>query len=416
MRAAATWRAALVLIALAGAPPWVCAQQAVVDEAQALIAQGRAVEAATRLEAARLAAPDDRAILQALIRAHTAQRGAARLPATTNPAPVVARVDALRVTEPQTAPRTNEPQTSLRVNEPQTPLRVNEPQTPLRVNEPQTPLRVNEPQPPLRVAAPIAASPTPPRSPHAASPLAAPPEGAAHALVIGIDRYRQHAPLLTAVADARLVGALLRERYGFAVETVENATRRQVLDALAQLRKRVGANDRVLVYYAGHGVQDDATGRGYWLPVDAERDNVANWVSNGDVADMLQGLTARHALVIADSCFAGTLARGASAPRPDARPDALQRLAARRSRAVLTSGGLEPVLDSGAGRHSIFARALVDVLASQGEAVEAGRVFTAVRDRMVRVADQTPQYAAMHDAGHEGGEFIFTPIAAVAVR
>jgi hypothetical protein len=78
---------------------------------------------------------------------------------------------------------------------------------------------------------------------------------------------------------------------------------------------------------------------------------------------------------------------------------------------VLSSGGLEPVLDSGGGgRHSVFARALADVLGAQDEPLEAGRVFSAVRERVVRSAEQTPQYAPIHEAGHEGGEFIFAPL------
>jgi len=38
-------------------------------------------------------------------------------------------------------------------------------------------------------------------------------------------------------------------------------------------------------------------------------------------------------------------------------------MAQRRSRTVLTSGGLEPVLDTGSGGHSVFAQAFLRVLA-----------------------------------------------------
>jgi hypothetical protein len=67
------------------------------------------------------------------------------------------------------------------------------------------------------------------------------------------------------------------------------------------------------------------------------------------------------------------------------------------------------VLDAGAGQHSIFARAFVDTLAENKEPLEAARLFVELRARVVRAAEQTPQYAQLHDAGHDGGDFVFVP-------
>ncbi|HEX2245327.1 MAG TPA: hypothetical protein VHH94_03455, partial [Gammaproteobacteria bacterium] len=44
----------------------------------------------------------------------------------------------------------------------------------------------------------------------------------------------------------------------------------------------------------------------------------------------------------------------------------------KRSRMVLTSGGLEPVLDAGGGNHSVFAKALLDVLKANSEIPRRG--------------------------------------------
>jgi hypothetical protein len=248
--------------------------------------------------------------------------------------------------------------------------------------------------------------------PKAAPPSAAPsqpPAGKFHALVIGNNRYRALTPLLTAVADARLVSELLRGQYGFDVETLENASRQDIIQALSRLRRITTEADRVLIYYAGHGIRDEKTGRGYWLPVDAQSDNIANWVSSNDITDLAAAMPARHALIVADSCFSGALTRAGLGITLDERAGVLQRLVAKRSRTVLTSGGLEPVLDAGAGQHSIFARAFVDALSENKEPLEAARLFVELRSRVVRAAEQTPQYAQLHDAGHDGGDFVFVP-------
>jgi Caspase domain len=243
----------------------------------------------------------------------------------------------------------------------------------------------------------------------AVTPALPPSPGKFHALVIGNNRYRAFTPLLTAVADARLVGDLLRGQYGFEVETLENASRQDIIQAMSRLRRVTTEADRVLIYYAGHGIRDEKTGRGYWLPVDAQADNIANWVSSNDISDLAAAMPARHALIVADSCFSGALTRAGLGIALDERTGVLQRLIAKRSRTVLTSGGLEPVLDAGAGQHSIFARAFVDTLAENKEPLEAARLFVELRARVVRAAEQTPQYAQLHDAGHDGGDFVFVP-------
>ena len=55
------------------------------------------------------------------------------------------------------------------------------------------------------------------------------------------------------------------------------------------------------MFYAGHGELDNANLRGHWLPVDAEPENTANWISNVAITDVLNAMAAKHVLVIADS-------------------------------------------------------------------------------------------------------------------
>ena len=97
-----------------------------------------------------------------------------------------------------------------------------------------------------------------------------------HALVIGINSYRNLPRLRTAVTDARAVADVLQRDYGFRTTLLTNATRGEILDTLLSLRNRLTEKDNLLVYYAGHGVLDNAADRGFWLPRNAREPHFAS--------------------------------------------------------------------------------------------------------------------------------------------
>ncbi|MGH1539858.1 MAG: caspase family protein [Arenicella sp.] len=232
-----------------------------------------------------------------------------------------------------------------------------------------------------------------------------------HALIIGNNDYSDASfpDLLTAKADARKIATILKTKYGFQNQVLIDASRYDIMRAISDYRKKLTEHDKFVIYYAGHGVLDEVTQQGYWLPVDAENDNQANWISANDVINALTGINAKHALVIADSCFSGSLLRNSLGLDLDERDALLLRLDDKRSRTVMTSGGLEPVQDDGGGKHSVFANALLWVLEHNQGVLEAGKMFVQLRDRVVANAEQTPQYAPIGKAGHDGGDFIFVP-------
>src|SRR6185503_19045967 len=133
--------------------------------------------------------------------------------------------------------------------------------------------------------------------------------GAYHALVIGNNDYKLLRPLKTAVADAREVARVLEQEYGFQVRLLLNASRYDMLAALIGLGEELTEKDNLLIYYAGHGELDDRNQRGHWLPIDAEPNSTANWISNVAITDVLNAMTVQQLLVVADSCYAGTLTR-----------------------------------------------------------------------------------------------------------
>jgi len=242
-----------------------------------------------------------------------------------------------------------------------------------------------------------------------------------HALVIGNNRYANLPNLESAVPDAQAVDELLRTRYGFRTRVLLNATRAQILSALNEYRGILGSEDSLLIYYAGHGELDAQNLRGYWLPVDAQRDENTEWISDQQVTSQIETMSARHVLVVADSCYSGAMTRSSgvllrSAGSTDEEIKRLTRLAKVPSRTVLTSGGLQPVLDAGGGGHSIFARAFLEVLRSNEKVLEGTSLYNLLFDEVRRSAarykvEQSPRYSALADAGHRNGEFLFIPAA-----
>ena len=241
--------------------------------------------------------------------------------------------------------------------------------------------------------------------------------GRYYALVIGNNQNRHMPKLDTAVNDAKVVSGLLKKRYGFQVTTLLDATRYDILSALNNLRKKLTEKDNLLIYYAGHGELDKVNQRGHWLPIDAEPNSTANWISNVNITDVLNAMNAKHVMVVADSCYSGALTRSALARLEagmsnEARATWVTTIVKKRARVAMTSGGLQPVLDAGGGGHSIFAKAFIDVLKSNRGVLEARRLHQEVSARVTYAADafrydQLPEYAPIKHAGHGGGEFFF---------
>ena len=233
--------------------------------------------------------------------------------------------------------------------------------------------------------------------------------GTFHALVIGNNNYDHLDDLETGRADAEAVAALLSGLYGFEVEILIDATRADIISALARKRAQLTERDNLLIYYAGHGKLDVRSDEGYWLPTDAESDNPVNWISNTTVSAQLRAMSAKHVMVVADSCYTGRLTRSAETVLKTGaeRTVWLKNTNARRSRTVLTSGGLAPVANG--GTHSVFAQAFLTALQMSEQILDGEALFEAVKPSVTSAANQTLEYSDIRKAGHDGGDFLFVP-------
>ena len=244
-------------------------------------------------------------------------------------------------------------------------------------------------------------------------PASAASNGRYYALVIGINRYAHLPALVTAVSDAQSVAGVLQSRYGFETRTLLDAaaTRANIVDAVSSYRRNLGANDNLLIYYAGHGNFDKDAGRAYWLPVDASADSPSNWISADDLSSLTKTLSARHVLIVADSCYSGGLTRSVNIEsRPASHDVYLQKMLTGRSRNLMASGGNEPVSDAGRSGHSVFANAFLNGLQSMSGSFTGDDLFHQyILEHVAGNSAQVPQYNFLRDSGHEDGDFVFSP-------
>ncbi len=231
--------------------------------------------------------------------------------------------------------------------------------------------------------------------------------GKNHLFAIGINTYSDFNPLSNARKDIEDLAAILSEHYYFEPSNMqlicdEDATRGNIIDELNGLRAKIKDNDRLLIYYSGHGFSDDE--RGYWIPVDAKKNRVSSFISNAEVRDIIKAIKARHILLISDSCFSSSLLTrdasrdiGKSFLNWDKDP----------SRYVFISGkGV--VSDGEKGKNSPFAASILKHLnRNEAEALNIVQLADIVTKEIQFNYEQQAEISPLNQAGHSGGQFIF---------
>src|SRR5271166_4688653 len=235
--------------------------------------------------------------------------------------------------------------------------------------------------------------------------------GPYYALVIGNKNYLHLPKLQTPIDDAKAIAQLLHDVFGFQTKVLLDADRNQIMTALVEYRRTLPEDSNLLIYYAGHGHHDRDTDEAYWLPVDAQANNNQNWISADDITRDVRAMRSVHVLVISDSCYSGYLVRDAGAAiDPKDWGVYLAKMLKSKSRTLMSSGGDEPVADSGAPGHSVFAEAILESLRRmEDNNFTAAFLFqTFIQPRVGGRSDQLPQYSWIRNSGHDAGDFVFS--------
>lgn len=242
--------------------------------------------------------------------------------------------------------------------------------------------------------------------------------GAYYALIIGINEYEHWNPLQTAVHDAKSLKDVLVGKYGFPGDNVllrlnGEATKTVLDDDIITMTSKLTDNDNLLIYYAGHGQKNPEIEDGYWIPADGRQHDSTTWIQHTTVKNLManENIEGKNIIVITDSCYGAYLTRG---QEPLLRGEGitytekLLYLAGKRSRQVISSGGIERVADWGCDGHSVFACFFLNALQENTRALVDLRFLmnSQVFANVTGVSGQRPVMSRFPSKMDDDGEFV----------
>ena len=134
------------------------------------------------------------------------------------------------------------------------------------------------------------------------------------ALIIANENYQFVAPVASALHDGEVFAEYCEKTLGIPktrIRRYSDASLGVVQRAMADLRNMVGAlnasnNDvNVIVYYAGHGMPDEATKDAFLLPVDGDAQISETCFALSRLYKELDEMNATNVMVFLDACFSG---------------------------------------------------------------------------------------------------------------
>lgn len=235
-------------------------------------------------------------------------------------------------------------------------------------------------------------------------------QGSDYLLVIGIDAYSNYRRLNNAVRDAKKFAELMTSEFGFGKNQVyslydQDATADNIYHAFDSLSSVLTENDRLLIYFAGHGIYDEKLSLGYWVPVNAATGKLSQLIPNNMISRYIGAFKAKKIFAIVDACYSGTLLGDAG--RDVGSGSYSEKVKDFKCRQVLASGRKEVVAD-GQGEHSPFALTLLNYLKTvASKEILSSDIIDHVKKNVAKNEKQTPVGGALRDVNDESGEFEF---------
>ena len=168
------------------------------------------------------------------------------------------------------------------------------------------------------------------------------------ALLIGINNYQNETQLNYAVADAMEMQRLLTEKLGFPEQNItllldDDATLQGIKKSMQELAGKTSEDDRVLIYFGGHGfTQALPSGgeEGYLIPIDGNSSELFSTSLPMSEMKRLSNMTpAKDMLFLMDACYSGLMGIGSRRLVLDeTTPNYMQKIAAGGSRTIITAG------------------------------------------------------------------------------
>lgn len=242
------------------------------------------------------------------------------------------------------------------------------------------------------------------------------------ALLIGINEYQYETPLHYAVADAKEMKRLLSEKLDFPDKNItilldSAATLQGIRRSIEDLENKTSENDRVLIYFGGHGKTKLLPGggeMGFLIPVNGKSSNLSSTsLPMSEMKQISRILPAKDILFLMDACYSGLMGIESMGVDLNDNPP-LEQLAAGGSRTVITAGQKDEIAQARAEwGHSAMVKSLIygldkgmaDKMPRDGYITET-ELFTHLQYQVYVDTDQAQKPSISHFTT-EQGQFVF---------
>jgi hypothetical protein len=196
-----------------------------------------------------------------------------------------------------------------------------------------------------------------------------------YVLAVGISDYEGDMKLHFAASDATLITNTFKQHtkgvfrnVDVRIITDKEATRSNILAALAELEKKMTAKDVAVFSFSGHGTRDPR-GQFFLVPVDVSDQDPYGTLVSGDAVKAALSRMPGRVICILDACHSGAIAddRG---KRPAGRPDDLVRDLVSDDIGVIvmcSSLGREYSLESPATKAGFFTLGLTEAMSGKAD-------------------------------------------------
>ena len=200
--------------------------------------------------------------------------------------------------------------------------------------------------------------------------------------------------------------------------TDEEATLSNIKLALDDIATLAGENDRILVFYSGHGETlkgVDGTEKGYIIPYEGKQNKAyATGLAMDEILTTSMMSPSKHMLFLMDACYSGLMTQQYKGVSKSTEEGYLSKVANEKARQIITAGGRdEQVIERDEWQHSAFTKNLLEGLDTweadynKDGCITADELSTYLRENVTEDSDfqQTPQDGRFRNSG--GGEFVF---------
>lgn len=211
------------------------------------------------------------------------------------------------------------------------------------------------------------------------------------AWIFANENYQNVAQVPNAINDGSVFAEYCEKTLGLPktnIHFVKDATynnMRREMNLLKQIAEAYNESSKIIIYYAGHGLPDEATKAAYLLPIDGYCQDMATCYSLKDMYSALGAIPSSQVIILLDACFSGsqrddkmlTSARSVVIKSKPATPSGKM--------IVLSAAqGDETAYSYADQRHGLFTYYLLKKLKESKGDVTLGDLYSYIKDNVVR--------------------------------